>query len=92
MMMDGRSTNKGNGQTYYNIWRTDETDIKGSFYTQHNVTWNGDPTSGASSSPDRRHSDGANFLFYDSHVKFMRSTVDSTGGPSLWYIDKTLAQ
>lgn len=56
------------------------------------MTWNGNPTLGASSAPDRRHSDGSNYLFYDSHVKFMRSSLDSKGGPSLWYIDKSLAQ
>ena len=91
MMMDGRGTNNANNQTFYNVWQTNETDIKGNFYTQHPVTWNGDPTQGASSGPDRRHSDGSNFLFYDSHVKFMRSSLDSQGGPSLWYIDKSLA-
>jgi len=93
MMMDGRGTKPDNSEAYYNVWRTDETDVKGTFYTGANqVTWNGNPTLGASSAPDRRHSDGSNYLFYDSHVKFMRSSLDSKGGPSLWYINKTLAQ
>ena len=92
MMMDGRGTKKDGSEAYYNVWRTEETDVKGQFYTQNPVTWNGSARLGDSSGPDRRHSDGANFLFYDSHVKFMRSSLDAQGGPSLWYINKDLAQ
>jgi len=93
LMMDGRGTKPDNSEAYYNVWRTDETDVKGTFYPGPNQqTWNGSTKLGASSGPDRRHSDGANFLFYDGHVKYMRSSLDSKGGPSLWYIDKTLAQ
>ena len=88
MMMDG---NGGNGYPYYNIWRTDETDISGSFYTTNPATWNGNPVS--PQTPAKRHGskDGDNYLFYDGHVKYMRSSLDKNGGPSLWYINKNRA-
>ncbi len=93
MMMDGNNRNNGSGgqQGYYNVWQTPDTDINGTFYTNHPVTWSGNVTT--PNTPGRLHSsgDGDNYLFYDGHVKYMKSTRDSMGGPSLWYIDKNLA-
>ena len=43
LMMD----NKG-GYNDYNVWRTEDTDINGKFYTTNAVTWNGDPINGQS--------------------------------------------
>ena len=88
MMMDGNS--KGNG--FYNVWRTDETDIAGAFYTTNAVTWYGNPTSPATPGKIHNTSGGDNYLFYDGHVKYMQSSRDAQGGPSLWYITKSLAQ
>jgi prepilin-type N-terminal cleavage/methylation domain-containing protein/prepilin-type processing-associated H-X9-DG protein len=95
LLMDGNNRNDGNGNAsgYYNVWETNETDVNGTFYTGANQkTWAGNVTN--PQTPGKRHSggDGDNYLFYDGHVKYMRSTRDSVGGPSLWYVDKSLAQ
>ena len=86
MMMDGN----GNCDGFYNVWETQETDINGSFYPNHPANFFGNVTT--PQTPGKRHGsqDGDNYLFYDGHVKYMKSSRDSTGGPSLWYIDKSL--
>ncbi len=79
LLMDGRNS-------FYNVWRTDETDVKGSFYGSN---WNGNNTAGANTqTPTPRHLEGANYLWYDGHVKFGRSSRYSNGGPYYWYIAK----
>jgi len=84
MLMDGR------GGSFYNCWETEDTDIKGTFYGQ---TWNGNSNPGISTIPDNRHTDGANYLWYDGHVKWMRNSRKATsaypgGGPFYWYVRK----
>lgn len=84
MLMDGR------GGSFYNCWRTNETDIKGSFYGN---TWSGNSNPGVSSIPEKRHTDGSNYLWYDGHVKWMRNSRKVTaaypgGGPYYWYVRK----
>ena len=94
MMMDG--TNRTNGdnppgkQGYYNTWQTPDTDINGTFYPNHSVTWVGNVST--PSTPGKLHSsgDGDNYLFYDGHVKYMRSSRYTDGSPYYWYIDKSL--
>jgi len=88
MMVD----NNGTGAGTYNIWDHRDTDIKGQFYTNHPANWLGNPTN--PNNPGHIHGsrDGDTYLFYDGHVKYMRSSRDAQGGPSLWYIDKSLAQ
>ncbi len=81
LLMDGRST--GGRFSFYNVWRTDETDINGSYYGQ---TWNGNVTD--PSTPFKRHLEGANILWYDGHVKFARSTRYGNGSSYYWYINK----
>jgi len=89
MLMDAKGGNGGAGSGFYNCWRTEETDIKGSFY---GVTWNGS-TPATSITPQNRHTDGANYLWYDGHVKWMKNSrkvtpLYSGGSPFYWYIRK----
>jgi len=92
MIMDGR----GNGGPVYgfiNAWRSNETDVNGSFYGN---TWNGNqPTATQSVMPFHKHPLGVGFevLWYDGHVKYLRSTLKPTatypgGSPYYWYITK----
>ena len=90
LLMDGR----GNGGAKYgfiNIWRSDETDIKGTFYGN---AWNGDPATCVT--PYKRHPKGEGFevQWFDGHVKYLRNTAKATGmypgggSPYYWYISK----
>ena len=100
MLVDGASNQNGNSG-YYNLWRTDETDINGTFTAYgadgQDDTWNGH-TDNTGPTPDHRHTDGFNILWYDGHVKFAKnslkqtprynSTTPSAGSPYYWYIQK----
>ncbi len=88
MMMDGNG--KGGGNAYYNVWETPETDINGTFYPNHPSTWVGNATNPVT--PGKLHGshDGDNYLFYDGHVKYMKSSRYTDGSPYYWYIDKSL--
>ena len=87
LLMDGRG-NGGSTYGFINVWRSEETDVKGTFYGQ---TWNGNPT--GSVTPYRRHPKGEGFevLWYDGHVKYLRNTLKATGmypgggSPYYWY-------
>jgi len=93
LLVDGRADYNGNTpKTFYNCWFTDQTDIKGDFYGSH---WYSNPTEskGKSASPDNRHTDGANYLWYDGHVKWLRNSYKKTtaypnGGPYYWFVKK----
>ena len=89
LLMDGRG-NGGSRYGFINVWRSDETDVKGKFYGSD---WNGDDK--LSVTPYKRHPKGEGFevLWYDGHVKYMRSTMKPTGqypggSPYYWYIQK----
>jgi len=95
LIMDGRG-NGGYSYGFINIWRSDETDIKGTFYGQY---WNGGQGTGLpqnSVSPYYRHSPFSGFeaAWYDGHVKYMKSTASPSatypggGSPYYWYITK----
>ena len=86
MMLDGGYT--ANGWGYYNIWQSQDTDVSGNFYGQQ---WSGNPKN--PNTPDKKHGDGFNTLFYDGHVKTLKTTMRPTaqypgGSPYLWYIQK----
>ena len=88
MMLDGGATSNGWG--YYNVWRSEETDVRGSFY---GATWNGVNPAPNTGAPDKRHGDGFNTLFYDGHVKTLKTTLRQTaqypgGSPIMWYVQK----
>ncbi len=78
MMMDG----KGNAG-FYNIWQGQDTDVKGNFYGKN---WAGNPAN--PNTPDDKHTNGSNYLYYDGHVKWARNSLDKNGTSSLWYIVK----
>ena len=84
LMMDGNNDSGGpGGQSggFYNVWQTPDTDINGTFYPNHPATWVGNAT--RPNTPGKLHSggDGDNYLFYDGHVKYMRSTRYTDGSP-----------
>ena len=90
LLMDGR----GNGGSVYgfiNIWRSNETDINGTFYGNK---WNGNPKNPVT--PYYRHPKDSGFetLWYDGHVKYMKNSAKATtqypggGSPWYWYIQK----
>jgi prepilin-type N-terminal cleavage/methylation domain-containing protein/prepilin-type processing-associated H-X9-DG protein len=92
LLMDGRG-NGGSRYGFINIWETAETDISGTFYGN---SWGGQSELNAVS-PYVRHprgtNGGFNVLWYDGHVKSLRTTLyPSTtypgGGPWLWYATK----
>ena len=91
LLMDGRG-NGGSRYGFSNVWRTDETDIKGTFYGQQ---WNGQKGSDAVT-PYYRHPKGEGFLalWYDGHVKYLKSSASPSatypggGSPYYWYIQK----
>ena len=91
LIMDGKGNNIGGpGPNYgfYNVWRSDETDIQGNFYG--NDWCSGcNPTNRGKITPALRHLDTVNVLWYDGHVKAMKSTAyPATGSPYYWYITK----
>ena len=83
LLMDGNGKNQTPDYAFYNVWRSDETDINGSYYGN---TWNGNVTD--PKTPNKRHLEGANILWYDGHVKFARNTRYANGSPYYWYINK----
>ena len=50
--------------------------------------WDGLTKTVKPGAPDLRHTDGANFLYYDGHVKWSKSSLDSNGNPCKWYLAK----
>jgi len=92
LLMDGRADGPNHDQTMYNCWWTDQTDIKGDFYGQHWYPLHPE-NNGQPASPANRHTDGANYLWYDGHVKWMKNSYKKTakypGGSSYyWWITK----
>jgi prepilin-type N-terminal cleavage/methylation domain-containing protein/prepilin-type processing-associated H-X9-DG protein len=90
LIMDGRG-NGGSRGGFINIWEAAETDVAGNFYGN---TWNGQ-TELNSVTPYSRHPRGGGFnvLWYDGHVKALRTTLSPTatypgGAPWYWYITK----
>ena len=84
LMMDGNGKND-QYYAFYNVWRTNETDITGTYYGKD---WGAPTRPEFNRTPSRRHLEGANILWYDGHVKFARNTRYSDGGPYYWYIAK----
>jgi len=97
LIMDGRGQGGYNGNWgFINIWRTDETDIKGTFYGN---AWNGGFGTGVKTNavtPYYRHpkNDGFDVLWYDGHVKALKTTASPSatypggGSPYYWYANK----
>jgi prepilin-type N-terminal cleavage/methylation domain-containing protein len=88
LMMDVSNANGGQ----MNIWTETATDVTGSTGFYGGPAWNGTTTPG---DPARIHPLGTGFevLWYDGHVKYLRSTMTPTptypqGSPYWWYIQK----
>jgi len=80
-----------------NNWDGSYTDVTpGTYYgdkwtTEGGCGWGCSPPS--HDNFDKRHSEGANVLWYDGHVKWMKSSMKSTakypgGSPYYWYVNK----
>lgn len=80
-----------------NNWDGSYTDVTpGTYYgdvwtTEGGCGWGCSPPS--HDNFDKRHTEGANVLWYDGHVKWMRSSMKSTakypgGSPYYWYVIK----
>ena len=83
------------GKGWDAIWPDDMTDVTaGTYY--NGEYWRGGPVSfGGTAGVDRRHGDhdGADYLFYDGHVKYMHNSMKATamfpgGSPYYWYLVK----
>ena len=69
------------GSGYLNNFQTTYTDFPGTF---NGTTFGG--SAKLAGAVDLRHTDGANFLFYDGHVKWKRNGLDQNGNPCGWYL------
>ena len=85
------------GRLQDNNWDGSYTDVTpGTYYgdtwtTEGGCNWGCSPPT--HDNFDKRHSDGANVLWYDGHVKWLRSSMKTTGkypggSPYYWYIVK----
>ncbi|MEO7717381.1 MAG: DUF1559 domain-containing protein [Capsulimonas sp.] len=81
MLIETKDNSGSGGQA--NAYNTDYTDYKGTFLGK---TWTGDPVNPRM--PHKRHTDGSNFLWYDGHVKYQHSSLDSGGNPCNWFLSK----
>ena len=70
-----------------NMFNSNQTDFNGVFPAGGTV-WNGNPTTPAN--VVRRHTDGSNFLFFDGHAKWRRSSLDQNGYPCYWYLNQSI--
>ena len=69
------------GQGDWNVYQSQFVDYTGGF---NGYTWGGSFVN--AHSVDTRHTNGSNFLFYDGHVKWRRSSLDGNGNPCAWYV------
>ena len=74
------------GQGDWNNYQSQFTDYSGGF---NGYAWGG--STGTAHSVDKRHTDGSNFLYYDGHVKWNRSSLDKSGNPCAWYVAPPVA-
>lgn len=91
LMFDGRGNNIGGAAPnygFYNVWRADETDITGDYSAKGMGNW-GNAGNKGNITPRYRHLEGTNILWYDGHVKYLKSTAyPGTGSPYYWFITK----
>ena len=77
-----------------NVWTTTSTDIVGTFYTGTNkTTWSGNLNLPYTPGKVHNAGDGSNALFYDGHVKYLKTTrYPGDGSPYYWYVNKDLCK
>ncbi len=88
---DSHDSTKG-GQA--NSYRTGQTDYAGVFppaTLPGSTTWDGNTGAVKPLNVSTRHTNGSNFAYYDGHVKWKRSSLDSNGNPCDWYLTKPVA-
>ena len=88
LLSEGTPDNGG----YLNNYTTTDIDYVGTFPPAGqpaSVSWGGN-TAKKAADVDLRHTDGSNFLYYDGHVKWQRSSLDASGNPCGWYAVKPL--
>ena len=69
------------GQGDLNIYLSQFTDYSDGF---KGCAWGG--SMGTAHSVNKRHTKGFNFLYFDGHMKWSRSSLDKNGNPCAWYI------
>ena len=92
LFTETRSNPSGGGQHFgsANTYDTRYTDYKGTFPPFGNsvatTTWDGTPGTDGPLTP--RHNDGSNFAYYDGHVKYKKTSLDTNGNPCDWFLTK----
>ena len=99
MMTEGNNRPNGDKpagiQGEDNVWISTSTDIVGTFYTGANTsTWAGNLNFPYTPGKVHNGGDGSNALFYDGHVKYLKTTryAGDGGSPYYWYVNKDLCK
>ncbi len=85
LLTEGNASVGGSDNTY----TTQRTDYTGTFPpagVANSFAWNGNPTTPQNADP--RHTNGSNYLYFDGHVKWARTSLDTNGNPCNWYVTK----
>ena len=89
--MDPNATNdytKGGQLNTFNTYQTDYAGVFPPAGQPNSTTWDGNTGPVKPLNVSKRHTDGSNFLYYDGHVKWKRSSLDTNGNPCDWYLTK----
>ena len=79
---------KGGQANSYRVGQTDYVGVFPPATEPNSTTWNGITPPATPLNVSTRHTNGSNFAFYDGHVKWSRSSLDSNGNPCNWYLTK----
>ncbi len=77
-----------------NTFRVGQTDYAGTFPptgVTGSTVWDGRTGTATPLNVSQRHTNGSNFAYYDGHVKWKRSSLDTNGNPCDWYLTKPQA-
>ncbi len=89
--MDPNHTSDSSKGGQANTYRVGQTDYAGVFppaAEPRTKTWDGVTGTAMQLTVSKRHTNGSNFLYYDGHVKWKRSSLDGNGNPCDWYLTK----
>ena len=78
------------GANFYNTGFTDYNGVFPPAGQPNSTTWSG-AVLGDLSDTSPRHNGGSNFLYYDGHVKWKHTSLDTNGNPCDWFIVKPQA-
>ena len=79
---------KGGQANTFNTLQTDYAGVFPPATEPRTTTWNGNTGAVKPLNVSKRHTDGSNIAYFDGHVKWKRSTLDSNGNPCDWYLTK----